>query len=311
MNQLKSFAEKNGFKADKLQVWGNYKGYQITIGRYRQDNILTVFTAVSFVTPEDEQKLSSMLAGMAAAKLIKDFKTNHGSISITKTKAIGQIPAEELEYLLDKLTGLFSELGAKPACFNCKNEGLKEFASYNKVNLPMCEDCYSSISQNLYRAELEHDSTSSNYLSGTIGAILGALLGSVIWILIGMLGYIASIAGFAISAASVKGYMMMKGKITRATPWIVGLASLAALLLAQFLTLDIVFFREVSKTGYQLSLADALKTTFKLPFFSPEVTVGFIKDTLLGLLFAALGAYSIFRRLTTTANAPAGTLERV
>jgi hypothetical protein len=310
MNQLERFSEKHGLQTDKKQIWGQYKGYQFTIGQYSGDNILTVFTSLAFEDTAEEQKLDSILEGLKAAKEIKDYKNNGSSLSITKTKAFGQVSVEELEYLLDRLANEFSKIGARPACFNCNNEGEKDFACYNGVVMTMCDTCYASISENLNQAQGEYEIKSSNYLSGAVGAILGALLGSVLWVVIGMIGYIASIAGLAISAASTKGYMLLNGKMTKLAPWIIGLASLIALILAQFVTLDITFYNEFKKAGYDVSITDTILSTFELPFIDPEVTTDFFKNMGLGLLFAALGAFSTFRRLSSTAKAPAGSLTR-
>jgi hypothetical protein len=98
--------------------------------------------------------------------------------------------------------------------------------------------------------------------------------------------------------------------MTKLAPWIIGLASLIALILAQFVTLDITFYNEFKKAGYDVSITDTILSTFELPFIDPEVTTDFFKNMGLGLLFAALGAFSTFRRLSSTAKAPAGSLTR-
>ena len=41
---------------------------------------------------------------------------------------------------------------------------------------------------------------------GLIGAVIGILLGSVLWVLIGQIGFIAGIAGYAIVFCGMKGY---------------------------------------------------------------------------------------------------------
>lgn len=40
---------------------------------------------------------------------------------------------------------------------------------------------------------------------GLIGAVIGILLGSVLWVLIGQIGFIAGIAGYAIVFCGMKG----------------------------------------------------------------------------------------------------------
>jgi len=310
MNHLGKFAQLHDFKFDKKQAWGEYNGYQFTIGLYTGDNILTVLTSAACDQPEDGQKLDAFLEGMKAAKEIRSYENKDGSLKITKTKAVGQVSAEEIEEVLSHLAEEFRSIGAKPSCYNCGNEGIKDFARYNGVILPMCEACYTSVSSGINQAMQEHESTKNNYSAGMLGAILGALLGSVLWVVIGLLGYIASIAGFAISAAAAKGYTLLKGKITRMTPWIIGISSILALILAQFVTLDLSFYKELRNQGYDLTIKDALSITFELPFTDPEITAGFLKDFGLGLVFAVLGAYSTFKKLAGISKRPAGSIEK-
>jgi len=44
---------------------------------------------------------------------------------------------------------------------------------------------------------------------GLIGAVIGILLGSVLWVLIGQIGFIAGIAGYAIVFCGMKGYALL------------------------------------------------------------------------------------------------------
>ncbi|MEN6313725.1 MAG: hypothetical protein ABFD25_05690 [Clostridiaceae bacterium] len=310
MNHLERFAQLHDFKFDKKQAWGECNGYQFTIGLYTGDNILTILTSVACDQPEDGQKLDAFLEGMKAAKEIRSYENKDGSLKITKTKVVGQVSAEEIEEVLSHLAEEFRSIGAKPSCYNCSNEGIKDFARYNGIILPMCEACYTSVSSGINQAMQEHESTKNNYGAGMLGAILGALLGSVLWVVIGLLGYIASIAGFAISAAAAKGYTLLKGKITRMTPWIIGISSILALVLAQFVTLDLSFYKELRNQGYDLTIKEALSITFELPFTDPEITAGFLKDFGLGLIFAVLGAYSTFKKLAGISKRPAGSIEK-
>lgn len=208
MNHLERFAQLHNFAFDKKQAWGEYNGYQFTIGRFTGDNILTILTSAALDQHEEGQKLNAVLEGMKAAKEIRSYENNGGYLKIIKTKAVGQVSAEEIEHVLNHLTEEFRSIGTKPSCFNCGNEGIKDYVRYNGVIIPMCEECYTAISNGLNQAMQEHEGTKNNYGAGILGSILGALLGSVLWVVIGLIGYIASIAGFAISAAAAKGYTL-------------------------------------------------------------------------------------------------------
>ena len=50
---------------------------------------------------------------------------------------------------------------------------------------------------------------------GTVGALLGSLVGGVVIILVGQLGYVASISGVVMAVAALKGYMLLGGRLTK------------------------------------------------------------------------------------------------
>lgn len=305
---IKDLADIIGFMSDPVQIWGNYKGYPLTLGCYGQDKNLTIFSAISLSDPFSYSTLDAFFVEMEKEKKIASHKSTHGSITLTKTSYLGNFKIEEVQSLLDEITDKYQQLGASPACFNCNQIGEMGIARYNGIALPLCDTCFERIQSKINQNLEQHSTMKNNYLSGTIGAVLGALVGSVLWVIIGLVGYVASIAGLAIAFASAKGYTLFKGKVTRLTPWIIGLSTLFGLIIAQFVTLDLVFYREFKDS---ISLGDALSLTFHLPFLDPEITTEFIKDTLLGLVFAALGAFGTIKNLAALGAKPAGSIERI
>ena len=135
----------------------------------------------------------------------------------------------------------------------------------------------------------------NKYLRGFLGALLGALIGSIAWVAIGMLGYIAAIGGLAISFCAVKGYQILKGKTTGVSLVLILAASLAALALAEFATIDIAVYRDVVAQGYEVDTAKLIGETFQIPFYDSESTMQFLKDMAMGIIFMAIGGWSIFK----------------
>lgn len=304
---LKEFADMNGLQSDPIQIWGHYRGYLFTLGFYKQNNALTVFSAICFSDPGVYSTLDAFFTEMEKEKRINSYKLTHGSITLTKNALLSAVKTHDLQLLLDQITEKYQELGASPSCYNCNKAGEMGFSRYNGVVLPLCDECFEGVRNRISQNQQAHESTANNYLAGTIGAVVGGLLGSVLWVIIGMLGYVASIAGFAISFASAKGYTLLKGKITRAALWIIGLSSLFALIIAQFVTYGLAFYR----TAGTFTLPEALGITLRLLFISSELGGEFLKNTLIGLVFAGLGAIGTFKNLVDVAAKPAGSIERV
>lgn len=72
---------------------------------------------------------------------------------------------------------------------------------------------YTDNTPDLYE-EYAPDGKSVVFL-GIIGAVIGAALGSVVWIIIGKIGFIAGIAGLIMVIAAMKGYSILAGTIDR------------------------------------------------------------------------------------------------
>ena len=126
----------------------------------------------------------------------------------------------------------------------------------------------------------------NNYIQGAVGSLVGALLGSVIWFLIGMVGFYASIAGYAIAFCAFKGYQLMKGKLTRVAVVINIVAMLVAFLAVNYLS----YFYAIHKEVPDLTLK-GFGQVLPIIIREPEVLREICLNLGLGLLFMLLGSY--------------------
>lgn len=310
MKQLNLFAQKHGFDVDGKQAKGYYKGYPFSLSVPQYDNILNVAAAVALPDEPTGQKLNVRMAELQAAKEFRKMKSDSGAFLFTKTKSFTGIKADEIERFLDRITDVFRETGAKPGCFTCHREETPDFAKYNGLYLPICNSCFDNLSAGMTQALETYQNQAGNYGAGLFGALVGALVGSIVWVVVGLLGYVAAIAGLAISWAAAKGYQLLGGKVTRVTPWIIGAVSLIALVFAQFTLYTIQFYNELHAQGQGITLLESMSTVMWLVLYDAEMLGYFLKDMALGVVFAGLGAFSIFRNLRLAAKAPAGTLSR-
>lgn len=133
---------------------------------------------------------------------------------------------------------------------------------------------------------------------GFVGALLGALIGAVIWAVVGILGYMASIVGVAIGFLSSKGYDLLKGRP--------GAAKIVSLILCVVIAVAVgtagmylwaingeydTQFAELSafEQKFVMTKGEYVQSYIDDPDFMGEV----IKDALVGLFFAALGAAGV------------------
>lgn len=134
---------------------------------------------------------------------------------------------------------------------------------------------------------------SFSYVAGCIGALLGALVGAIPWVIVGQLGFQASILGALIGSAAMFGYTRFDGKLGRATAWIIALSTLFAVMAAD-LTSAAIFFKS---NDYAISLYN-----YRIMYTDPEVARGSWTNLVIGLAMAALGVWRTIAKLARAAR---------
>ncbi len=148
-----------------------------------------------------------------------------------------------------------------------------------------------------------------NVLLGTIGALLFSLAGAVVFFLLNLVNFIASLSGFVAIAAAFVGYGLFSGnKASRKGLIIAAVAAVLAMLVANYFSFAYDFFREIKDSGSLQGFGFALSKVPKL-LSGDTVNVicgsqiwsysldnsAFITSLLMSLLFAVLGAVGFFR----------------
>ena len=111
----------------------------------------------------------------------------------------------------------------------------------------------------------------NNYLKGTLGAFVGALLGGMVWIIVGLFGYVVAMVAFLISFVGSYGYDLMKAKKNKIKLLIVSIF----VIILSTLILYIIVCGSFNGFVNFLATSDGLKE--------------FLLNLLLALVFGALG----------------------
>ena len=125
---------------------------------------------------------------------------------------------------------------------------------------------------------------------GLIGAVIGILLGSVLWVLIGQIGFIAGIAGYAIVFCGMKGYQLLGKKLTKTGIIICIVLSFLAIIGAEVVSLGITAYRELSEY-YSLTLGESFSLLPEL-LKEPELVGAVAKDLAIGYILSIWASYS-------------------
>lgn len=129
-----------------------------------------------------------------------------------------------------------------------------------------------------------------NMLLGIIGALAGVLLGTVLWVILGQVGFIAGIAGYAIVFCGMKGYGMLGRVLSKKGIVICILLSIVAVVGAEMVSLAIIAFNELNEV-YGITIGDAFRLLPDL-MKEPELAGAVAKDLIIGYALSIWASYS-------------------
>ena len=138
-------------------------------------------------------------------------------------------------------------------------------------------------------------SVRENVLLGTVGAILGVLLGSALWVILGRIGFIAGIAGYAIVFWGMTGYGLLGGHLSKGGIILCIILSFLAILTAEFVSLGITVHSELGEL-YSLSMADSFHLVPEL-LKEPEMIGAVAKDLAFGYALSIWASYSSIKNI--------------
>lgn len=314
MNRLlKELSEQYNLSTRNLQGWGTVDGYWFQIAVPPNVSLpLKITTAIQLPDEAAAGAVDASLAKLTQEIPAIRFDRKGGIVVVSRVMPFpySKLKAQDVEAMLLRIAVAFRQAGATPACFRCNERSADGFAIVAGEAVKLCSQCMMEMEQSVVQQPEENTAVGNNYLRGTLGAVLGALAGSIAWVVIGLLGYVAAIGGIAISFCAAKGYALLKGKITKPAILIICVVSIVVMVFAEFISYDIAIYNEVAKT-YSVGFFQVSQFTFEYILQDSEASGEFMRNCLLGLLFLALGSYSIIKPLFAAAKTPAGKFERL
>lgn len=253
------------------------------IGKYyfdildKQDSEDELVISVNFAQNENKGRLFEYFDTLEKDEIISSYGMEENVIKVTFLEN----GKEKLDNLLNNISSNFDSINLECKCNNCSNTQDLNYYCYTNRYMLLCSNCAGELQKKIE----EDKKRSGNYVKGFFASLIGALIGSIAWILIGCLGFIASIAGAAISYGAFKGYNMAKGKISKTGVVINVITIIIAFLFANYAGIFIQFMKEVEDGNL---LYFILVTPYL--FSDAEFLGAVLKDLLLGILFAFLGS---------------------
>lgn len=304
---LSKFAAKHGMKVSQGVAYGSLMGLAVTLSEgsgYKQMVIVTKFTdpalQVALQESLDAKRLQKVYRvtnlQIATNRIIITFRDTVGTMDKIIAFAQWFMPL----LLQHSATGVdvCSECGQSitGGCWKLIND-----TAYH-----MHELCAQKVIWDIEQSQQQRqDEDDGNYVTGTIGALLGMVIGAVVWGFVLAAGYLASLVGLAMGWLSAKGYDLLKGKQGKGKVAILIVCVLLGVVLGTALGEGISLYFAIADgalpgyTGW-----DVPGILLAMFAYSSEYRMGVLGNMGLGLLFAGLGVFALVHN---TAKAVSGT----
>lgn len=197
---------------------------------------------------------------------------------------------------LSAFTAFLRQKGFTTCCSSCGKSG--EVSGYRMLNsyFQLCEECEAGIRNNLTIMSQQEQQKRENIIAGIVGALLGSLGGVLCIVVLGQLGYVASISGVVMAIGVLKGYEKLGGKLTKKGVIISVIVMLLMIYVGNQLDWAIKYYTN-GGSDYGLNIFECYRLVPALVFkISREaVRVAYIRNLVLLYVFMLFGAVPTIR----------------
>ena len=293
---LKKLAAQYGMKVSSGVAYGDLRGYAVTL--WEGSGFKAMAISANFT---DQMKAHALSDEVAQTNISREYRVQRFNMTprclqIAFLDNPGTL--KKIEAFIDFLIPMLQRHGihGSNVCSECGGEMTAgKWVLVDGIAHHMHESCASHVVEQIRSEnEAEGQGKPGNYFTGFLGALLGSAIGAVLWAVILNLGYVASIVGFVIGWLAEKGYNLLHGKQGKLKAVILCIVVILGVLLGTFaadaFTL-LTMIQDGSLAGFELSEIPAM--IFALFAGDAEYRSITIKNVLMGLLFAALGVFSL------------------
>ena len=198
-----------------------------------------------------------------------------------------------LNELLRDIAAYYQNNGFTTVCMECGSPETGAFYLENGRCFWYCDACGQIHESNVQEGAKEKVQVKSNWILGLIGAILGSLIGVALWVVINRLGYVAAISGLVMVFCALKGFGMLGGKVDKKGLVTGLLVCVAMLVFAQ----GICYGLDIHEVYTEFSILDCILSVPAFISEYPDIAAAVWRDTIIGLLFLALGGWATARNI--------------
>ena len=294
---LKKLANENGMKVDQGIAYGSLRGFAATLSEgsgYKQIVFSTMFADLA-----NRAKLADLLNSRNLKKEYRVLNLNIDAkrIHIVFHDTIGTM--KKIYAFLDWFIPLLQEYGASGVhtCTECGMETVSgKWVMVNGIAYYMHDACAVRVKNAIDTENTrQKEEDTGSYVLGTVGAFAGAAVGAIVWALVLLWGYVASVVGLLIGWLAERGYTLLRGKKGKAKILILILAIIFGVLAGTVAAEAMTLAGAINNGELPgLTLGDIPEILWNLTGEAEYMSaVG--SNILMGLLFAALGVFALLK----------------
>ena len=297
---LKKFANENGLRVANGVAYGEYRGYAMTLCEGSGWKRLTFSTRFYDVSAQKnlEEKLAEV--DLKRTYRIQSLAVDGRTLSFAFFDNPGTM--KKLRAFLDWFVPVLEESGAAKAdtCVECgqKLTYSSTWLLVGECTHHMHEACRDKVKRQLAEEEqIRKEESEGSHLTGFLGALAGGLLGAVVWAVVLLLGYVASIVGLLIGFLAEKGYNLAKGKQDKSKIAVLVIVIVLSVLVGTFAA-DAISLAQMISSGelYEYTYSEIPLLILFLAMNDAGYMTATLSNMGMGLLFAGLGVFGLLRR---------------
>ncbi|MBQ8514813.1 MAG: hypothetical protein IJ496_05390 [Ruminococcus sp.] len=294
--QFRKFGEARGFVTSNGICYGESGGYTVTL----EEEFSTGCREVYFTVTMEQEAYDKIVAAA------RELQNTYGMVMNIQPTCIyakftgKKAKNDNIAVYLDTFPSRLDAYGCKGSsiCPFCKLELGADRATklVGGRAVRMHGGCAEQLIYTMQNQEQAAAEQKSKAGKGLLGAVLFGVAAAIPWAIVYALGYFVAWLGALIGMAVVKGYDKFGGIVKKSTIAIFAVLIVLLVIFAQLLG-------DVFQIGYLIlqgevwgSLAD-IPSYLNMLFADSEYISGFVGNILIGILFAGLGVFGIFRSL--------------
>ncbi|MBE6948953.1 MAG: hypothetical protein E7456_03810 [Ruminococcaceae bacterium] len=295
---LKKLAAQHGMKVASGVAYGDLKGYATTMKEGNGYKMIAISTKF-----EDASQAEALISYCNQHNIRREYRVMQLDVALNGIVIVFQDNPGTMKKIIAFIDWFYPLLPKYNAAGvdKCAECGLELIGGtwklVNGLAVHLHEGCANSLENKIEVGNEKREAEAKgSYFTGFIGALLGALIGAVLWGVVASFGFISAIIGFIIGYLAELGYKLLRGKKGKGKLAILILAAIIGVIVGTFLGDAFSLVQMINSGEIMASYSEIPGLILYVFLVDSEYMVASLGNVALGLLFAGLGVFTLFRK---------------